>query len=197
MDQITMVQILELLKEMKAERNANKQEAKAERNADKREMKADKEEMMAKMDANQEETKTVTNSLWPALEGAIKTRVEMKSCREVKHACLEEEKESTPEKTGHSKQLRTELATASGSKAPQTAEETGPGQWWAPAEVFRHPQTVYPSYRPLVLVRSHELSPLSIIASSAESLLFTANSEDFSSNSATTSYGIPCHHSLH
>jgi hypothetical protein len=45
----------------------------------------------------------------------------------------------------------------------------------------------------LVLVRSHVLSPLSVVASSAESLLFTANPEDFGSNSATTSYGIPWH----
>jgi hypothetical protein len=42
------------------------------------ERKADKEEMMARMDSNQEKTEMAINSLRSALEGAIKTRVEMK-----------------------------------------------------------------------------------------------------------------------
>jgi hypothetical protein len=46
-----------------------------------------KDDMMAKMetrmDANQQETKTAINSLRSALEGAIKTWVEMKACQEV------------------------------------------------------------------------------------------------------------------
>jgi hypothetical protein len=85
---------------------ADKAEMKAEKKADKAEMMAEMKtqigclayKMEAKMDDNKEEMKHAINSLRFALEGAINTQVEMKACREVTHACLEE-KEPTPEKT--------------------------------------------------------------------------------------------------
>jgi hypothetical protein len=75
---------------------ADNRESKAERKASEEEMMA---RMEAKMDNNKEKMKYAINSLRSALGWAIKTRVEMKACRELTHACLEEEKEPTPEET--------------------------------------------------------------------------------------------------
>jgi hypothetical protein len=85
-----MEQMMEFLKAIERKREADKAEVKAEREADKAQSKAERKtdkEMMARMeakiDSNQEKTETAINSLRSALEGAIKTRVEMKACREV------------------------------------------------------------------------------------------------------------------
>jgi hypothetical protein len=87
MEQNTMEQLMEFMEtqigslERKMDSNQDKMEA--ERKADKAEMMA---RMEAKMDSNQEKTGTAINSLRSALEGAIKTRVEVKACREATHA---------------------------------------------------------------------------------------------------------------
>jgi hypothetical protein len=98
MEQNTMEQLMEFMKtqigslERKMNSNQQKMDAdKAESLANHLKMetvrKADKEEMMArmeaKMDSNQEKMEAAINSHRSALEGAIKTRVEMQACREV------------------------------------------------------------------------------------------------------------------
>jgi hypothetical protein len=79
--------------------NADKAEAKREREADKAETRASQEGMMAEKNANREmmaEMKTQINSLAYEMKA---WRMEMKACREVTHAYLEDEKEPTPEET--------------------------------------------------------------------------------------------------
>jgi hypothetical protein len=83
--------------EAKREREADKAESKAER-------KADKEEMMARMDNNKEEMiKAITGTSresTEACDGKTKALLETtEAYPEVTHACLEEEKESTPKET--------------------------------------------------------------------------------------------------
>jgi hypothetical protein len=82
---------------MKANQEEMTAKMEAERKADKAELMAEINSNQEKMDANQQETRAAINSLRSALGGAIKTRVEMKACREVTYACLEEEKKPTPE----------------------------------------------------------------------------------------------------
>jgi hypothetical protein len=103
MDQNKTDQILELLAKMNAnqaeakrERDADKAEAKRERDADKAEAKREREADKAERKAHHEEMMTSLKRMNAKMDAWLgKTE----ACREVTHACLEEEREPTPIET--------------------------------------------------------------------------------------------------